>query len=214
MGIEYGMHTGKETETMGGEPGAQTDTPNLAPPFRDRDRRPRVHEFATGVDPQAVGAQEQRRSVRRPPGEDPHVLPEEEAPTPTGPLTVHGVHKCGGRPSGVIVKTNFRQVFHGFPAHEAAGVEPVADESARVPACEGDIAHAVEGLRGEARRAVPSAAFNVGEEDETRDDGEDEAAPEERGGFHGALVSLPSRAASRRSITSRTAPRPPAQRVT
>ncbi len=208
------MHTGKETETMGGEPGAQADTPNPAPSFRDRDRRPRVDEFATGVDPQAVGAQEQRRSVRRPPGEDPHVLPEEEAPTPAGPLTVAGVHEGGGRPSGVIVKTNFRQVFHGFPAHEAAGVEPVADESASVPAREGDVAYTVEGLRGEARRAVPGAALNVGEEDETCDDGEDEAAPEEHGGFHDALASRLSRAARRRSITSRTAPRPPAQRVT
>ncbi len=213
MRIEYGMHPGEETDAAGVEPGPQAHAPDRALSFRDRDRRAGGGAFAAGVDPQPARLKAHRRAVRTSPGKDAHVLPEEKTVASVCALPVTGAQEHGRRSPGVVPEADLREVLRVAPAHEPAGVEPVTDETARVPAREGDAAHPVKGLRWQRRRGPPRASLDVGEQGEAGDDGKEKRPPEGRGGnLHGAAA--PPRASSRRSMTSRTAPRPPPRRVT
>jgi hypothetical protein len=205
------MNLGKKADAVGVEPGPEPHAPDHAPPHRRRDGGAGGGHLVARVDPQPVRPEDHRCAVRPPPREDPDVVPEEETvPAAEAPGTPCAKERHR-RPSGVVADTHVREGFRLPPAHESAGMEPVTDEAAWAPAREDDVSHPVKRRRGEDRRSCLRASLDVGKEKETRGDGEDERPPEDDGGgFHGA----PARASRRRSMTSRTAPRPPALRVT
>lgn len=205
------MNPGKKAKAASVEPGPEPDAPDRAPAHRGRDGSPGGGQLAFCIDPQPLRPEDHRRALRAPPRDDPHVVPEEETvPAAEAPGTPCAKERHR-RPSGVVADTHVREGFRLPPAHESAGMEPVTDEAAWAPAREDDVSHPVKRRRGEDRRSCLRASLDVGKEKETRGDGEDERPPEDDGGgFHGA----PARASRRRSMTSRTAPRPPALRVT
>jgi hypothetical protein len=205
------MNPGKKAKAASVEPGPEPDAPDRAPAHRGRDGSPGGGQLAFCIDPQPLRPEDHRRALRAPPRDDPHVVPEEQAvaaaEAPGAPRP-----KEHRRPaSRVVADPDVREVFRLAPAHESVGMKTVADEAVRAPAREDDVSYPVKRRRGQDRGSGSRASPDVGEEDETCGDGEDERPPEDGGGdFHGA----PERASRRRSMTSRTAPRPPARRVT